>query len=410
MRVGILGGGLQGACVALELASAGVSVDLFERGERCVSRASAHNEGKIHLGYVYANDPSRKTARLMVKGALSFQRLMRRWIGDEIDRVPVSAPFRYAIHRESMVSLEEVEEHFAATLRILKEESQEQAVEYFGSDFSEAPTRLSEVECGRDYDARTVQAVYRTAELAVDAEALGAVVAARLAAEPRICCHLQSEVRAVRSGADAVTVHYESRGHRFARPFDHVVNTLWDGRLAIDRTAGLAAPRPWLLRTKHFLRMPTPRNGSSLPTTTILLGAFGDIVSYASDETFLSWYPAGMTEISSALEPSRKAAFLSEDAATRMREATLAGLANIIPAAGRIPPELLASCEVKSGVIFAWGSSDITDRNSGLHERSAVGPASYGRYHTVDTGKLTTAPYFGKMVADRILGRPADGE
>ena len=35
--------------------------------------------------------------------------------------------------------------------------------------------------------------------------------------------------------------------------------------------------------------------------------------------------------------------------------------------------------------------------------RHAIGPQSHGRYHTVDTGKLTTAPLFGKRLADTIL-------
>jgi hypothetical protein len=38
-----------------------------------------------------------------------------------------------------------------------------------------------------------------------------------------------------------------------------------------------------------------------------------------------------------------------------------------------------------------------------LHHRYAIGPRTRGRYHTVDTGKLTMAPLFGKAVADRIV-------
>ena len=57
---------------------------------------------------------------------------------------------------------------------------------------------------------------------------------------------------------------------------------------------------------------------------------------------------------------------------------------------------------LRAGIIFAWGRSDIDDPASGLHQRYAIGPRSRGRYHTVDTGKLTMAPLFGKTVADRI--------
>ena len=61
------------------------------------------------------------------------------------------------------------------------------------------------------------------------------------------------------------------------------------------------------------------------------------------------------------------------------------------------------------GVIFAWGESDIDDSASGLHERYATGPLSVGRYHTVDTGKLTTAPMYARAVADRIRADPMTG-
>src|SRR5215218_8071504 len=112
MRVAVLGGGLQGACVAMELADCGVAVHLYDRNAQCLTQASARNEGKIHLGYVYANDRSLGTARLMISGAVTFAPLMRRWIGTDIDRVAVSTPFEYVVHRDSMLTVEEIDHHF----------------------------------------------------------------------------------------------------------------------------------------------------------------------------------------------------------------------------------------------------------------------------------------------------------
>jgi hypothetical protein len=42
----------------------------FGRNDQLLSRAAVANEGKIHLGYMYANDGSHSTARLMTRGAL----------------------------------------------------------------------------------------------------------------------------------------------------------------------------------------------------------------------------------------------------------------------------------------------------------------------------------------------------
>src|SRR5438067_11623055 len=122
MRVAVLGAGLQGACIAMELADAGVHVDLYERNAECLAEASSHNEGKIHLGYVYANDRTLETARTMIRGAAAFSALLRRWLGTELDMVPVSRPFRYAVHRDSMLTVDDVARHLKACHAIALEE------------------------------------------------------------------------------------------------------------------------------------------------------------------------------------------------------------------------------------------------------------------------------------------------
>src|SRR6476660_2025313 len=72
MRVGVLGGGLQGCCTALALAERAAKVTLFDKNDALLSRAAVANEGKIHLGYMYAGDPTLSTAKTMMTGALSF--------------------------------------------------------------------------------------------------------------------------------------------------------------------------------------------------------------------------------------------------------------------------------------------------------------------------------------------------
>jgi hypothetical protein len=93
---------------------------------------------------------------------------------------------------------------------------------------------------------------------------------------------------------------------------------------------------------------------------------------------------------------------LDERTADRVRRSTLAGLIHVIPALADLSSDYMNACEVKGGVIFGWGSTDITDPVSGLHTRANIGPLSFGRYHSIDTGKLTTAPLFAQMVAKRI--------
>ena len=62
--IAIIGAGLAGCCAALELARRGHRVTLIEQDGVPMNRASLLNEGKIHLGLIYANDRTMETARL----------------------------------------------------------------------------------------------------------------------------------------------------------------------------------------------------------------------------------------------------------------------------------------------------------------------------------------------------------
>jgi hypothetical protein len=68
-----------------------------------------------------------------------------------------------------------------------------------------------------------------------------------------------------------------------------------------------------------------------------------------------------------------------------------------------LAPEDLIDVTVKGGVIVAWGETDIYDPNSELHRRYEIGVTSNRQFHSVDPGKLTMAPYFAQVAADRIL-------
>ncbi len=387
----------------MELASAGVRVDLYDRSDRCVSQASAQNEGKIHLGYVYANDPTLKTARAMIRGGLSFAPLMRRWIGREIDAVPVSTPFYYVVHKESLLTVEQMKSHLRAAQALAVEE--ECRADYFGVDYRKPIVRLSRGDSEALCDGRNVSAVFVTPEIAIDPEALAAKVRQRLASDPNIRCVLRTQVQAASPGPDEVRVEFERDGSRHSERYDHVVNALWDGRLAIDRTAGVHPGRPWIYRVKHYLRLRT-RGLSDMPSVTIVLGAFGDTVRYSGHDFYLSWYPAGMRGSSHELIPPNWPLELDDMTRREVREGIIAGLERIVPAVGKLHDETtIESSQVRGGIIFAWGQTDIHDPASALHQRHAIGPQSHGRYHTIDTGKLTTAPMFAKQVADVILGR-----
>ena len=95
--IAVLGAGLTGVATALELARRDVHVTLVDQDPRAVNRASLRNEGKIHLGLIYANDRTLASARLQLEGALSFRSLLSRWIGPRADTLPLSTPYVYLV-------------------------------------------------------------------------------------------------------------------------------------------------------------------------------------------------------------------------------------------------------------------------------------------------------------------------
>jgi 2-polyprenyl-6-methoxyphenol hydroxylase-like FAD-dependent oxidoreductase len=81
----VLGAGFQGVCVALALQCQGHAVTLIDKAPDCMTRASLRNEGKIHLGFVYANDASFRTSGLMLRSSLAFAGLIEKWLKARLD-------------------------------------------------------------------------------------------------------------------------------------------------------------------------------------------------------------------------------------------------------------------------------------------------------------------------------------
>ena len=133
MKAAVLGAGFQGVCVALELARRGVHVDLYDKNTHPITQAGLFNEGKIHLGFVYANDPTMKTADLMIRGALRFRKMLNRWIDFDKERVSFSSPFYYAVHRDSLLPPEKIRTHFEQVRSRIVERSRCDGDDYLGS-------------------------------------------------------------------------------------------------------------------------------------------------------------------------------------------------------------------------------------------------------------------------------------
>lgn len=143
-----------------------------------------------------------------------------------------------------------------------------------------------------------------------------------------------------------------------------------------------------------------------LRSATVILGPFGEVVSYPNGLTYLTWYPECLHGLSAELSPPEWATYAEEPLRSRIVTGALKALAGLVPSLGQLDANDLSEVTVKGGVIVAWGKTDIYDPHSELHRRFEIGVTSLGRFHSVDPGKLTMAPYF----ADRCAARIAAGE
>jgi glycine/D-amino acid oxidase-like deaminating enzyme len=411
--IAIIGAGLTGCCAALELARRGHRVTLMEQDSVPMNRASLRNEGKIHLGLIYANDRTMETARLQLRAALRFRPLLERWIGDRVRRIGVSTPFDYLVAQDSLLGPAQLAEFYAKVDAMYRDEVEADAsLNYLGLRPQRLAHAMAPGEVPAMFAGDLMQAAFRTQERAIDTDDLAAqvheAIAARAvrgkAAEGGGGIELLAghQVSGLERAGDGFMITGCVRGDSFRVAAAQVINASWERRMGIDRMLGIA-PRPGALhRLKYRVICRTPAALADCPSITIVLGRYGDVVIRPNGTAYLSWYPAGLQGWAPGVEPPREwdAACRGNppaDVAARVADATVAALAQWVPA--------LAGAEVlqvDAGVIVADGQTDVDDAASGLHSRVKSGVMSQGGYHSVDPGKLTSAPMYALEVAERV--------
>ena len=403
MSIAILGAGILGACTALELADRGHRLTLFERNAEPLSEASLYNEGKLHLGFVYAADPSFRTAARMIRGAARFMDVLGRWIPHAALRDLPARPFDYVVHRDTMVTAPAIETHFLRVRQTLEEVLPREPAVSPLDESRPVWRRLTAEELATRYDPSVIEAAYETCEIAVDPWAIATGLREALRAHPRVELITQARVITAEDrpggGFDVV---FDAQGQRRAGPFAAVVNALWANRPAIDQRYGLAPRGQWIIRRKLGVNLLCGRAPDALPSVTVMLGPFGDVVVYRSGRVYLSWYPACMIGTTTGAEETDWNAVMRGVDVNTLRRETLSALAGICPAVRHLQNGNCEKSVVNGGSIFAMGKTDIDDPDSQLHERLDTGVDGRGAYLSVDTSKFTLGPAMAVQTADRI--------
>jgi glycine/D-amino acid oxidase-like deaminating enzyme len=396
---------LTGVATALELARRGISVTLVDQDERPMNRASLRNEGKIHLGFIYANAGTMTTASMQLAGALRFRGLLARWIGDRADRLRRSTPFSYLVAADSLLTPDALAEHYAALDAVYTEYINDDAtLDYLGERPPTLWQRADDRHLRQFFVPQRLLACFSTAELAIDTAELSQLLIEAVQESPYIDFLPARRVRQVVPVNGYWHIEGSTNDGSWELEADQVVNALWENRLAIDRTAGLALEPGWLHRLKYRVIVALPERLRAAPSATMVIGPYGDVVVRPDGTGYLSWYPRGLQGWTHDVAPPESwngpcrgdvtaAEFRSmADDVMREIDAWYPGIGESVP------------LQVDAGAIVAYGHTDVGDRKSALHDRSRIGVVSKDGYHSVEPGKLTTAPMVAQQAAACVIG------
>lgn len=384
-----------GAFTAMFLARRGANVTLFDQAADPLTGASRWNEGKIHLGYLYSADPALGTARKVLPGGLSFAPLAEEVLGTSLADHTTSEDDLYVVHRASIVDPEAMGDYFDRLTEILRDNAGQGR--YLRPLENARVRRLGAAELADVANPDRVLAGFTVPERSVDTRWFADRLCAALEAESGISSHLGFHVAGVAREGGRMFVETEAGREG---PFDIVVNALWHGRPAVDRSLGIATESDWShrYRVSAFIRTEQPvRAGSAV----LAVGPFGDVKNYDGRNFYVSWYPAGLLAEGRGIAPPECQAPEGAEK-DQVLKAIRDGITRELPMVSSIF-EAATDIRVEGGYVFARGHGSLSDPKSTIHGRSRFGVTYCDGYMTVDTGKYSSAPIIAKTLAEDLL-------
>lgn len=257
--------------------------------------------------------------------------------------------------------------------------------------------RLSSAEIESLADPASIVGGFRVPERSVSTTWVADRLVEAIGAEPRIEWRMNTRVMGVDRDARGRFLVRTSDGDD--GPHDAVVNALWEGRLAVDASMGIALPTTWShrYRVSAFVRTSRPLD---VPSAVICTGPFGDVKNYNGRDFYLSWYPSGLLVNSSSIAPAAPPV-LDDAQRDELAATVIAQLAARLPRVHEIGAHV-ESCRLEGGWVYAAGTGSLADPASTLHRRDRVGIAQDGTYVSVDTGKYSIAPWLANRIAEEL--------
>ena len=396
--IAVLGAGIMGASTALHLARRGLAVTVFDQAPEPFLGASRWNEGKIHLGFLYAADPTLRTARAVLAGGLDFRRQVERLTGMSLRTATTSDDDNYLVHRDSVVSPEAAAAYFDRVAAMVA--SSPGASDYLVDVAACTVHALESAELQTLADPAVILAGYRVPERSVNTQLVADAFVHALRSQPGIELALGQLVTGVRRADSTREEWFVCTGAERHGPYAAVVNALWQGRPEIDASVGHRPDTDQQFRYRVSVFAQTGRK-VDVPSAVLSVGPFGDVKNFGGRDFYLSWYPLGLLAVAEAAKPPPEPVLTDADR-KRLAEGVFVALKSRMPWVSDIE-QAVTEARVEGGWVYSQGNGLLDDPEASVHQRSRLGATNIGTYYSVDTGKYSVAPTLAEQLAETIV-------
>ena len=360
-KVAVLGCGIFGALVSLELARRGAHVVVFERNIDVLQGASLNNQNRLHLGYHYPRD---ETTAIQCKEG--FQRFRDRFSGC------VSEGFPNAYFIASEGSHTNASDYRSFLERV--------GLAYHEIDIEEFTPTLTNVDIG-----------VSTAETVYDSRLLAGQIAKMLCAD-NVQLVLSMEVEKVRRRGDTYTLYSKTE---CLGEFDFVVNCTYANHNKFN--AELEVPSP--VFQYEYTMVPIIRWGQERCGITVMDGPFMTVLPFGKSDDFLL-YHVRHAVVETIVADQLPSHWLDKDASPASRidkgalyQTTLNACTEFVQALGTA--ELIGFLE---GPRIVVADTDDTDER-----RSIVANRDNEGFWSVLSGKIDHSVWVAEDVANQVF-------
>ncbi len=375
-------------------------VNLLDKENDLITRASLNQEGKIHIGMVYAMDETLETPHKMIEDALMFAPVMEELTGHPIEWKKItSTPFLYLVHRKGLVDATTLESRYRQYEAYYQEQAGRKDNAYLRQ--FEGPY-FEQIAFPEEINPAAFEACFKTFERAVDPHSIRSILKQCIGGHPSIRLITESEVVDIERYVGGFKTMYRQDGGYEKVSSDIVINASWESKKRIDSFLGLKNEDSWHVRLKLGFTFQLD-NIQPLHSFTIVQGPFGDFVHFPGQGYgYLSWYPlckldaTNETEIPAQWSDILEGRYESLDLSKIWQE-TLTNFQAFLP--GLNPKGVV---HVKAGTVVAYGHSDIHEVNSGLHRRNEVPVSEHDGYFSIHTSKFTSAPHNARKLGNLV--------